>query len=391
MSSCENENQDVSVKSAPNLLSEAEINDIGVRHNEVLDYVFKNMSSQEEFNTKNSIDIENIIKNGLNEYCATIFTGDELDNAIKYSNKEVSSYLGKKKMKSASTTEIEQASSMLSVIKENREQLSKAQIKYLLRFESVFLSDNVDDINTLIEKLDVIEESVKNELTTEEAQIVLIYLSVGRNSISYWNENFNNWENKLSGSKTKGWWDDVWRATKQIAMADAMTAAGTAITCFALNVVVGPGTVAYGSSIVLAAGGASAFEAYTVAKSYDCEYIMNAPMTISSVLKDDRSLCMVNVKDFSKIESYSVDNIDLTNVSLYVDGDLYFRVAHGLEENQDVYLYAFCPENYYGTGMPLSVHIDEIEDKSMEIKRILVGSTTYDNLNVKRQEEPFFN
>jgi len=74
MSSCENENQEVLVKSASNLLSEAEIKDIGVKHNEALDYVFKGLSSIENSKVKSSNDIENIIKVGLNKYSATLFT-----------------------------------------------------------------------------------------------------------------------------------------------------------------------------------------------------------------------------------------------------------------------------------------------------------------------------
>ena len=56
LSSCENENQDVSVKSAPNLLSEAEITDIGVRHNEALASVLKELQKYPDLNKEQKND-----------------------------------------------------------------------------------------------------------------------------------------------------------------------------------------------------------------------------------------------------------------------------------------------------------------------------------------------
>jgi len=264
---------------------------------------------------------------------------------------------------------------MLTVIKENKDQFSKAQIKYLLKCESVFLSDKTINMNSLIEKLDVIEESVRKELTTEEAQVVLIYLSIGRNSINYWNKNFNNWAKKLSGSKTKGWWSETWRLTKSLAIQDAIGGGTAAVLTFAVNALPLAGQVAYGSSIFLGAAGTSASAAINYARHYDCEIVMKVPVTIASVLKDDKNLCMVNVNDLSLIETYSDDNIDLTNVALY--GDLSVLLSKGIAQDQTVYLYAFKSKYNYKT---LEDHIDVIEDQSMEIDRILVGSTINSNV-----------
>ncbi|MFA9371080.1 MAG: hypothetical protein ACERIH_05170 [Labilibaculum antarcticum] len=378
LSSCENESQDVLVKSELNLLSEAEIKDIGVEHNVALDYVFKELSSIENSGVKSSNDIETIIKAGLNKYSATLFTGEELDNTIEYSNKQVENYFGNK-VKSESITEIDYGSTMLSVIKKNREQFSESQIKYLLRCESLFLSAKTINMNSFIEKLDVIEESVKKELTAEEAQVVLIYLSVARNSINYWNGNLNNWINKLSGSNSKSWWNDTWRVVKKIALEDAIGAGVGAVGAAVVNIIPGIGNVTYGSAIVGTAAAGSAYAGVNmIRKHYDCEYIMSVPITIASVLKDDDNLCMVSVNDLSLFETYSDDNIDLTNVALY--GDYSVLGSRGTPQDQIVYLYAFKSVKCDYTGEILNIHIDEIEDKSMEISRILVGSTTNNNV-----------
>jgi len=367
------------LESNAKLLTEAEIKDIGIKHNEALGYVFKEFSSIENSKVKSSSDMENIIKSGLNEYSASLFTGDELDNTIKFTNNEVEDFFRKRNVKTSEIKDLQYNPSILEVIKENKDQFSKTQIKYLLKCESIFLSDKTADMNILIGKLDVIEESVKNELTAEEAQIVLIYLSVGRNSINYWNENFSDWTSELSGSKSKGWWSEVWRVTKTLAVEDAIGGGTAAVLTFAVNALPLAGQVSYGSAIFLGAAYKSADEAIKmVRKNYDCEYVMKIPLTISSVLQNDANLCMVNVTDLSLIETYSDDEIDLTNVALY--GDYSVLGSRGTPQDQTVYLYAFKSNGYYDTKEPLSIHIDEIEDQSMEISRILVGSTTNGNV-----------
>lgn len=105
---------------------------------------------------------------------------------------------------------------------------------------------------------------------------------------------------------------------------------------------------------------------------------MRVPITITSVLKDDDNLCMVSVNDLSKIETYSDDNIDLSNVALY--GDYSVLGSRGTPQDQVVYLYAFKSKYNYNV---LEDHIDKIEDQSMEISRILVGSTTNNNVMLR--------
>ncbi|NOU61268.1 hypothetical protein [Marinifilum caeruleilacunae] len=65
LSAC-NKSDETEIKN-DNLLSETEIRDIGVKHNEALGFVFKSLLAQKETGTKSSIDVETVIKNGLHE------------------------------------------------------------------------------------------------------------------------------------------------------------------------------------------------------------------------------------------------------------------------------------------------------------------------------------
>ncbi|NOU61266.1 hypothetical protein [Marinifilum caeruleilacunae] len=90
---------------------------------------------------------------------------------------------------------------------------------------------------------------------------------------------------------------------------------------------------------------------------------------------------MVYADNLNQIETYSENEVDLSNVALYAELDSYLYNHPDFDkENQLIYIYAFCSKI---DSCILEKHLDEIEDKSTEIERILVGSTTYKNLRVR--------
>lgn len=252
--------------------------------------------------------------------------------------------------------------------------------------------DETTNLNIVLERLKNLESSIKRDLSKKETQVVMIYLEVVKSSIQYWNENFLKWDVILSDGKTKSFWDDVqskkwwkevWRVTKKIAVQDAIGGAVVGVGAVAVNTIPGLGQVTYGSAIFLGASSKSAYAAIDIAKNYDCEIVVNVPVTIAGVLKNDDNLCMVYADNLDQIETYSENKVDLSNVALYAELDSYLYNYPGFDkENQLIYIYAFYSKN---DSSILVNHLDEIEDKSIEIKRILVGCTTYKNLRGRPQ------
>ncbi|NOU61267.1 hypothetical protein [Marinifilum caeruleilacunae] len=228
------------------------------------------------------------------KYCSTQFTGEELDNAINYLNQEVENYFGK--VKTSNSDKVNYTPSILSVINENRDEFSELQIKYLLQCESIFMLDESANLNIVLEKLENLESCIKRDLSKKETQVVMIYLEVVKSSIQYWNENFLKWDAIFSEGKAKSfwddvqskkWWNEVWRVTKKIAIEDAIGGAVVGVGALAVNTIPGFGQVAYGSAIFLGASSQSAFAAIDIARNYDCEIVIDAPVTIADVLRND--------------------------------------------------------------------------------------------------------
>ena len=151
--------------------------------------------------------------------------------------------------------------------------LTSSQIGLLDELEVVM--DNIDTDNNLSvteSKIDAIENEVPGLNLTESQQSVLyIATNVAKSSISYWNDEGPLWEqlkptqnsviSQSPRATTFGFWRSIWGGIKQAAKGDVAGAVGGAVTCAAVNIIVGPGTLAYGASIVGASAGGSAYEA----------------------------------------------------------------------------------------------------------------------------------
>jgi len=232
------------------LLSSAEIQEIGKVHNEALEYVFQTLPDVSDLkNKENNEDIKVSIKAHLNEYYQTVFKNDDLNEIRNLSNQEIDISFNEKeqyysKNKSGHT------SSMSLMIEENKENLSEEQIKYLKETELIF--ENSDNIEDIIKGVDNLKVSVQNNLTKEEAQVILITLSIGENSAIYWNDNYLKWESKLSGSQTKSW-GEWWDSCKTVMLDDAIAGGSTAAAIWVVNAIPVGGQIAYGSAVTIAA------------------------------------------------------------------------------------------------------------------------------------------
>jgi hypothetical protein len=153
--------------------------------------------------------------------------------------------------------------------------LTTSQITLLDELYSVIDNVNIDnDLVVTGNKITAIENKVPNlNLTEVQQSIIYIATNVARSSITYWNSEGPNWVKLNSPSvgttiatlnaqvSTFGFWGSVWGGIKQAAKGDVAGAVGGAVGAAAANIIVGPGTVAYGAAIVSASAAGSAYEA----------------------------------------------------------------------------------------------------------------------------------
>lgn len=153
--------------------------------------------------------------------------------------------------------------------------LTSSQTGLLDELYTVMDNINIDNnLSVTQSKIVAIENEVAGlNLTTNQQSIIYIATNVAKSSITYWNEEGPQWEQlqlpkpirnstiAQSPVRTNGFWYSVWGGIKQAAKGDVAGAVAGAVGAAAANLIVGPGTVAYGASIVSASAAGSAYEA----------------------------------------------------------------------------------------------------------------------------------
>lgn len=133
------------------------------------------------------------------------------------------------------------------------EQYLSPKVKELLNILQVSINDD-GDYDTTIQTFNSIENRANLECTEQEKVIIISAVNVGKNSLNYWYNNAQNWENVGSvagkGTKPKAW--------KVIAGADVAGAVTGAVRAAVINLWPGAGQAAYGAAIVGSALGGSA-------------------------------------------------------------------------------------------------------------------------------------
>lgn len=184
-------------------------------------------------------------------YVININQINEQKDAINQSKKEVSSFINKAYNNDLKSSK----SSIQEVVDEYSEDLSESQISLLIQLDEA-LKNSDNNIETIFDRFDSVKELALSELSNEEAQVVLAGVEIGKASILYWSENFDEWKEVLREGdvSVKGWFD--W---SEPGGADVGGAVGGAVTAAVVNAVPGAGQVAYGGAIL----GASAADAVT--------------------------------------------------------------------------------------------------------------------------------
>jgi len=242
--------------SNPNLLTLEEISNLAIEHNNALNSVLIGLKEREVSYAKNKENIEFILNEELEKfYQDNISDASEQNDAILQSKKEVSRFI--KKGRSQKLSRSAALSSIEEVIEEYSSNLTEGQIKYLKELDLVFKTSG-NDVDLIITELNRIMYSVRQELSAEEAQIILAGTEIGKASIQYWSENIDEWKKLLGegGSPQTRWFS--W---SELAGSDVAGAVGGATTAAVVNLLPGAGQVAYGSVILGGAAGTSATDA----------------------------------------------------------------------------------------------------------------------------------
>jgi hypothetical protein len=360
LSSCEKESQDVSVKSESNLLSEAEIVDIGVKHNEALAFVLKELQKHPDLNKeqksmKASMATEKYLRNNNPENNEAIIAAKEAEYRI-YKR------FNKSKVKSV-------GSSIISILKENESIFSEGQKELLLECDNI-ISKSSFDLEEVIDSFNMLKIKT-NKLPIEEQSVVLAALEVGSQSAIYWNENLTVWNEALNGytnKETKGWFN-----FGNVVKSDVAGAVGGAVTAAVVNVIPGAGQVAYGAAILGGAAGSSTCSA--VSQILDHCFYPEEGSHISYFTNDSKFLRFALINDISKIETVEGEIIDFNKVQLYFDANGNLPYLASLKE---VKLFAYEKQAFSNSHF-INVQLNIFEDKSCTVKRHFVGTTFPEN------------
>lgn len=257
ISSCKKENsiETTNVK----LLNKLEIQDIGIKHNEALDFVLEGLKNSDVTESDNLNDMDSFIKLRLSEFYSTIYTNPKvLKAAIDNSNLQGAKYISASNEYASFKSNLRNSSPIKEVIQENDKYLTKKQKGLLLKCDKAISGYTGGDITPILSKLEKIQELAEKQLSKEDAQMIIISAEIGINSVSYWDKNLDEWVIALqnNNSRLKGWFS--WG---ELAGADVAGGVGAAVHAAVVNAFPGPGQAAYASAIVATAAAASAGDA----------------------------------------------------------------------------------------------------------------------------------
>jgi hypothetical protein len=120
---------------------------------------------------------------------------------------------------------------------------------YLESLENIVMSDTLD-VSEITSNIEQLEDNAYNDknLTNDDLAILFPATSVAKSSIDYWNIHLVEWDSYANHTSSKG--TPPGKRIARIAAMDVGGAVAGAAGAWAVNVVVGPGQVAYAGAIV---------------------------------------------------------------------------------------------------------------------------------------------
>ena len=240
--SCDSESNELN-----ETLKSEDLKFVGIEHNKFLEdtYDFLNESKdvlRKQSQSINKSNLENFLVNKINSETKY----PEEYNAISVNN-TISIFNNQNGLRSSSDSEI-------------IESLSEIEKSYLQQLFSLLENSALNDLNT-IDRITELENEIGNQnLTNNQLLILYSATQTAKYSFTYWSENWEEWSSLTESLGNKRDYPGA-----QILEQDAIGAVAGAAGALAVNVIVGPGQVAYGGAIV---GSAAAFSAAEAASQF---------------------------------------------------------------------------------------------------------------------------
>ncbi|MBS1578209.1 MAG: hypothetical protein JST29_01045 [Bacteroidetes bacterium] len=152
-------------------------------------------------------------------------------------------------------------------------QMSTNGISYLTILNTIIEEIDIDaNINITQNRIISLEQNIESSnLSNSEKTTLFITTSIAKSSTMYWYQEKDEWSSFFqntahnniainSANQTFGFWSSAWGCVKACAKGDVAGALAGAGAAAAANVIIGPGTAAYGASIVSWGAGCSIYE-----------------------------------------------------------------------------------------------------------------------------------
>lgn len=253
---------------------------IGKEHNRILELTF--VSLEKELLSDNG-SAKIMSKNG--KYYSSKFS--TIDEVLKYAKSVIKKDISKNKSKysksdivqksiNVSLNSVDEVFEMKTPLMEDGKLYNKtleseltSKVRFYLSSLNNILIDEDNSLGSLKERIHILETAISQaNLNASEQAILYTATNTASSSLSYWNENYNNWVDTLplsidgfpprpEGTLNGGNKVSVW---KNVGKADIAGAIAGAVGAAVLNIAPGPGQVAYGSAIISGAASASIYE-----------------------------------------------------------------------------------------------------------------------------------
>ncbi|WP_299683538.1 hypothetical protein [uncultured Tenacibaculum sp.] len=245
---------------------------VGIEHNKILEETFKILKEEKSMLKAKKRQNENQFKDVLIRATSNVYKNDKIKKDFAISGVHNFFKIEEPNSFSKRRNDVDSFENTISSLSLSEQNYMNQLGEIMKEMDSPDLEKN-EIINDIIE----LEVKIGNDsnLNNEQLQVLYSATQTSKYSFSYWKENANDWVISLEdhdidhtisfSSKNRkrpicrcGRPAKFIEAVGDVSSADAAGAIGGAVGAAAVNVVIGPGQVAYGSAIVGTAATASA-------------------------------------------------------------------------------------------------------------------------------------
>ena len=238
--SCDTENNELN-----EILKSEDLKFVGIEHNKFLEDTYNFLNENKNALRKQS--------RAINKASLESFLVDKINSETKYLEKYNAISIN-------NTRKVFNNGVRRNSDSEIIESLTDIEQSYLQQLFSLLENYSLNDLNT-IDRITELENEIENQNLTNN-QLLTLYSATqtAKYSFTYWSENWEEWASLVDNTGNRRDYPGI-----GIIEQDAIGAVAGAAGALAVNVIVGPGQVAYGGAIV---GSAAAFSAAEAASQF---------------------------------------------------------------------------------------------------------------------------